>query len=279
MTTDNRRQTTDKDQALRIAVQQRVEHAEKVTLSEGFTDRLLERIRREEKAGKVALHSRCTWVIVGIAAALALLLGIAIHLFQGDEKVPQTAAVKKEPKGQQPADGGQLIVDSGRLIVEREELVANVPALISKVVEEEKVEDVKLRNESLELRDDDEAKDVCWIVIPNTPFALKYSLKWESAASDEAIANVSSVECVTIEENDTVLIKSPSGEISRGSMYVYEGEKKENDFVYMQDGRLLTADVRIYYKKAFLNADGQTYSYMDALALLDYPTCSLCMKD
>ena len=167
----------------------------------------------------------------------------------------------------------------GELRVEREELVANVPAPISKVMEEEKVEDVKLRNESLELRDDDDAKDVCWIVIPNTPFALKYSLTWESAALDEAIANVSSVECVTIEENDTVLIKSPSGEISRGSMYVYEGEKKENDFVYMQDGRLLTADVRIYYKKAFLNADGQTYSYMDALALLDYPTCSLCMKD
>jgi hypothetical protein len=90
---------------------------------------------------------------------------------------------------------------------------------------------------------------------------------------------VASVECVTIEENDTVLIKSPSGEIRKGSMYVYEREKKENDFVYVQNGRLLSADVRIYYKKAFLNADGQTYSYMDALALLDYPTCSLCMKD
>lgn len=279
MTTDNRRQTTNKDQALRIAVQQRVEHAERVTLSEGFTDRLMQRLGREEKARKVALCRRRTWVAVGMAAALALLLGIAIHLFQGDEKVPQTAAVKNEPKGQQPVDGGQLIVERGELRVEREELVANVPAPISKVMEEEKVEDVKLRNESLELRDDDDAKDVCWIVIPNTPFALKYSLTWESAALDEAIANVSSVECVTIEENDTVLIKSPSGEISRGSMYVYEGEKKENDFVYMQDGRLLTADVRIYYKKAFLNADGQTYSYMDALALLDYPTCSLCMKD
>lgn len=279
MTTDNRRQTTNKDQALRIAVQQRVEHAERVTLSEGFTDRLMQRLGREEKARKVALCRRRTWVAVGMAAALALLLGIAIHLFQGDEKVPQTAAVKNEPKGQQPVDGGQLIVERGELIVEREELVANVPAPISKVMEEEKVEDVKLRNESLELRDDDDAKDVCWIVIPNTPFALKYFLTWESAALDEAIANVSSVECVTIEENDTVLIKSPSGEISRGSMYVYEGEKKENDFVYMQDGRLLTADVRIYYKKAFLNADGQTYSYMDALALLDYPTCSLCMKD
>lgn len=279
MTTDNRRQTINKDQALRIAVQQRVVHAEKMTLSEGFTDRLMQRIGREEKARKVALRRHRTWVAVGMAAALALLLGIAIHLFQGDEKVPQTAAVKKEPKGQQPADGGQLIVERGELRVEREELVANVPVPISKVMEEEKVEDVKLRNESLELRDDDDAKDVCWIVIPNTPFALKYSLTWESAALDEAIANVSSVECVTIEENDTVLIKSPSGEISRGSMYVYEGEKKENDFVYMQDGRLLTADVRIYYKKAFLNADGQTYSYMDALALLDYPTCSLCMKD
>ena len=102
---------------------------------------------------------------------------------------------------------------------------------------------------------------------------------WESDDEGATKANVSAVECVTIEENDTVLIKSPSGEISKGSMYVYEGEKKENDFVYVRDGRLLTADIRIYYKKAFLNADGQTYSYIDALALLDYPTCSLCMND
>ena len=108
---------------------------------------------------------------------------------------------------------------------------------------------------------------------------MKYSLTWDANGKEAGKANVSAVECVTIEENDTVLIKSPSGEIGKGSMYVYEGEKKENDFVYWQNGRLLTADVRIYYKKAFLNADGQTYSYIDALALLDFPTCSLCMKD
>ena len=117
----------------------------------------------------------------------------------------------------------------------------------------------------------------CLVIIPRTPFALKCHLSWEEGEANAA--NISSMECVTIKENDTVLIKSPSGEITRGAMYVYEREKKENDIVYLQEGHRLSSDLRIYYKKARLNADGQTYSYIDALALLDYPTCSSCGKN
>jgi len=212
-------------------------------------------------------------------------VGVALHVMHKDDETPQQAEVKRmkaEVSGERDEVREVKKVDVPEAKVDR--LLAYASSPINHIVHEEEMvegtkEDEPLVPEVLFPEATADDQDVCWILIPNTPFALRYSLTWESGDEGAAKANVSAVECVTIEENDTVLIKSPSGEISKGSMYVYEGEKKENDFVYVQDGRLLTADVRIYYKKAFLNADGQTYSYIDALALLDYPTCSLCMKD
>ena len=275
----------DNDKALRIVMKKMAEQAEQVKLSEDFTDRLMERIRREERAKKIALRRRRIGFAVGIATAMALLVGVALHLMHKDTQVPQQAEVKRmkaEVSGERDKVREVKKVDVPEAKVDR--LLAYASSPINHIVHEEEMvegtkEDEPLVPEVLFPEATADDQDVCWILIPNTPFALRYSLTWESGDEGAAKANVSTVECVTIEENDTVLIKSPSGEISKGSMYVYEGEKKENDFVYVQDGRLLTADVRIYYKKAFLNADGQTYSYIDALALLDYPTCSLCMKD
>ena len=277
--------TYDKDKALRIVMKEMAEQAEQVKLSEDFTDRLMERIRREERARKMTLRRRRIGFAVGIAAAMALLVGVALHVMHKDDEIPQLAEVKRmkaEVSGERDKVREVKKVDVPEAKVDR--LLAYASSPINHIVHEEEMvegtkEDEPLVPEVLFPEATTDDQDVCWILIPNTPFALRYSLTWESGDEGAAKANVSAVECVTIEENDTVLIKSPSGEISKGSMYVYEGEKKENDFVYVQDGRLLTADVRIYYKKAFLNADGQTYSYIDALALLDYPTCSLCMKD
>ena len=275
----------DKDKALHIVMKEMAEQAEQVKLSEDFTDRLMERIRREERARKMTLRRRRIGFAVGIAAAMALLVGVALHVMHKDDEIPQLAEVKRmkaEVSGERDKVREVKKVDVPEAKVDR--LLAYASSPINHIVHEEEMvegtkEDEPLVPEVLFPEATTDDQDVCWILIPNTPFALRYSLTWESGDEGAAKANVSAVECVTIEENDTVLIKSPSGEISKGSMYVYEGEKKENDFVYVQDGRLLTADVRIYYKKAFLNADGQTYSYIDALALLDYPTCSLCMKD
>ena len=273
------------DKALRIAIHKLTEQAEQMKLSEGFTDRLMERIRREERAKKQALRRRRIWLTVGVAAAMALLVGVALHVMHGDEDASQQVAKKQ---GKKVESVENTVEEKNDNFVENqynnnESGVENYVAYISapvRIVEDEVVtEEVPVEPEIRSSQQDIDEQDVCWILIPNTPFALKYSLTWDSSDGGVTKANVAAVECVTIEENDTVLIKSPSGEIRKGSMYVYEGEKKENDFVYVQDGRLLSADVRIYYKKAFLNADGQTYSYMDALALLDYPTCSLCMKD
>ncbi|MBO4429752.1 MAG: hypothetical protein J5790_00230 [Bacteroidaceae bacterium] len=278
----------DIDQALRIVMKKIAEPVEQMKLSDDFTDRLMERIRREEKARKMALRRRRIGFAVGIAAALALLVGVALHVMHGEDEVrgerDEVRGERAEVRGERGEVREMKKMDVPEKKVER--LWAYVPAPMdmvkgNEVVDEEMPveEEEPLVQERLLPQSADDGGDVCWILIPNTPFALRYSLMWESGDEGATKANVSAVECVTIEENDTVLIKSPSGEISKGSMYVYEGEKKENDFVYVRDGRLLTADIRIYYKKAFLNADGQTYSYIDALALLDYPTCSLCMND
>ena len=283
----------DKDKALRIVMKRMGERAEQVKLSDGFTDRLMERIRREERARKMALRRRRIGFAIGIAAALALLVGVALHVMHKDTQAPQQSEVKK-PERQLAAVKTKKMEEPKEERMNKEEVSMREEVIMGKevVMDEEKRTEEKRTAEIMEeenplppemrpLQPEEKVdnRDVCWILIPNTPFALRYSLTWTSGKKEASMANVSAVECVTIEENDTVLIKSPSGEISKGLRYVYEGEKKENDFVYVRDGRLLTADVRIYYKKAFLNADGKTYSYVDALALLDYPTCSLCMNE
>lgn len=275
--------TNNRDKALRIVLKQMDEQAKQVKLSEGFADRLMERIRQEERAKKMTLRRRRIGFAVGIAAALALLVGIALHVMHQDTRTPQQAKVKRMKDDVREKRNEMRERQRENLPETKDESrLANLPTPIGIVTEEVTTgKDEPMESEMLSQQSEDKEgeRDVCWILIPNTPFALKYSLTWDANGKEAGKANVSAVECVTIEENDTVLIKSPSGEIGKGSMYVYEGEKKENDFVYWQNGRLLTADVRIYYKKAFLNADGQTYSYIDALALLDFPTCSLCMKD
>ena len=270
--------TTDKDKALRIVMQELDERAEQVKLSDGFTDRLMQRIEEENSLRRSVLRRKRTWLAVGIAAALALLAGIAIHVFYASEDSTQLPLVVKQVEGKKdvvpeekstPQDTAELIQEIRMMQHEvAQSPLANVPD-----VETHSAED--LDDEEMWQESDDIGE--CLVIIPSTPFALKCHLNWEEGES--SAANISSMECVTIKENDTVLIKSPSGEITRGAMYVYEREKKENDIVYLQEGHRLSSDLRIYYKKARLNADGQTYSYIDALALLDYPTCSTCGKN
>lgn len=270
--------TTDKDKALRIVMQELDERAEQVKLSDGFTDRLMRRIEEENSLRGSALRRKRTWLAVGIAAALALLVGVAIQVFHRGEDSTQSPLVVKQVEGQMDGihEEKGILEDTAELIQEirmMQHEVAQSPLANVPDVETHSAED--LDDEEMWEEDDDIGE--CLVIIPRTPFALKCHLSWEEGEANAA--NISSMECVTIKENDTVLIKSPSGEITRGAMYVYEREKKENDIVYLQEGHRLSSDLRIYYKKARLNADGQTYSYIDALALLDYPTCSSCGKN
>lgn len=84
---------TYKDRGLRLAMQQRNETAEKMTLSEDFTDRLMQRIEQKEEQPK---HKR-TWLYttIGVVAASILLL-LAIHYKYDKEDPNQKPAIAQK---------------------------------------------------------------------------------------------------------------------------------------------------------------------------------------
>lgn len=89
-----------KDQGLRLAVEHRTEAAERMTLSEDFTDRLMERIGEQEEQKP---KRRRTWLYpaIGIAASILLIFAVGTALnSQLSEKpdfVAQTDTIKAAP--------------------------------------------------------------------------------------------------------------------------------------------------------------------------------------
>ena len=75
-----------KDQGLRLAVQQKNEAAERMTLPEDFTDRLMERI--EQKEEKTRRHRAWLYTAIGAIAASILLL-LAFHFTRPDKDIDQ----------------------------------------------------------------------------------------------------------------------------------------------------------------------------------------------
>ena len=85
-----------KDRGLRQALQRRNEAAMRMTLTEDFTNRLMEQIGGQEQKPKP--KSRRSWihVLVGAAAASIILLLVLHHLYNREEtKVEQPVAVTK----------------------------------------------------------------------------------------------------------------------------------------------------------------------------------------
>ncbi len=78
------------DTALRQVMQQRAEAAERMTLTDDFTDRLMERIEQHDKQPQ---HRRL-WLYpaIGIAAAIALLFSIGVHINDRDGDAPSIVA-------------------------------------------------------------------------------------------------------------------------------------------------------------------------------------------
>lgn len=98
-----------KDQGLRQALQRRNEAAERMTLPEDFTDRLMERLEKpapnpSPKEGRT--KSLFYWgKLVGAVAAASVVLLLAFHYINNREvtKVEQPVVVKKtEPQGSKP---------------------------------------------------------------------------------------------------------------------------------------------------------------------------------
>ena len=65
-----------KDQGLRLALQRKNEAAERMTLSDDFTDRLMQRIGQQDKQPK----RRRAWLYpaIGIVASILLLFSVGI---------------------------------------------------------------------------------------------------------------------------------------------------------------------------------------------------------
>ena len=78
------------DTALRQVMQHRAEAAERMTLTDDFTDRLMERIEQQNQQSK---HRRL-WLspAISIAAAIALLFSIGVHLSDHEGDAPRQVA-------------------------------------------------------------------------------------------------------------------------------------------------------------------------------------------
>ena len=98
----------NKDRGLRLALQHRNEGAEKMTLPEDFTDRLMQRIGQKEERPK----RRRVWLYTAIGAiAASILLLLALHYNQDNvnpKKEPVIAQQTEQPIMQEsPSHDGQ----------------------------------------------------------------------------------------------------------------------------------------------------------------------------
>ena len=83
------------DEALRIIMRQQAENAQQMEFPEDLADKLMQRIEQKEALQRKALQRKRRWIAVGIAAALALLVGVALHVFHQDDEKPQQQVAKK----------------------------------------------------------------------------------------------------------------------------------------------------------------------------------------
>ena len=83
------------DEALRIIMRQQAENAQQIEFPEDLADLLMQRIEQKEALQRKALQRKRRWIALGIAAALALLVGVALHVFHQDDEKPQQQVAKK----------------------------------------------------------------------------------------------------------------------------------------------------------------------------------------
>jgi hypothetical protein len=120
------------DEALRIIMRQQAENAQQMEFPEDLADKLMQRIEQKEALQRKALQRKRRWIAVGIAASLALLVGIALHVFhQDDEKPQQQVAKKVEIKNDSipEKETEEVTKDSANVIKEIERLQYEGPRL------------------------------------------------------------------------------------------------------------------------------------------------------
>ena len=120
------------DEALRIIMRQQAENAQQMEFPEDLADLLMQRIEQKEALKQKALQRKRRWIAVGIAAAWALLVGIALHVFHQDDEKPQKQVAKKvEIKNDSipEKETEEVTKDSANVIQEIERLQYEEPRL------------------------------------------------------------------------------------------------------------------------------------------------------
>ena len=120
------------DELLRTVMHKMAEDTERMSLSDDFADRLVQRIRQEEATKRNRMQHKRIWLSVGIAAALALLVGVALHVFDQDVEKPQPQVAKKvEIKNDSipEKETEEVTKDSANVIKEIERLQYEMPRL------------------------------------------------------------------------------------------------------------------------------------------------------
>ena len=120
------------DEALRIIMRQQAENAQQMEFPEDLADKLMQRIEQKEALKQKALQRKRRWIAVGIAAAWALLVGVALHVFHQDDKKTQQVTVRKpEIKNDSipEKETEEVTKDSANVIKEIERLQYEEPRL------------------------------------------------------------------------------------------------------------------------------------------------------
>ena len=120
------------DEALRIIMRQQAENAQQMEFPEDLADKLMQRIEQKEALQQKALQRKRRWIAVGIAAALALLVGVALHVFHQDDEKPQQQVAKKveiQNDSIPEKETEEVTKDSANVIKEIERLQYEVPQL------------------------------------------------------------------------------------------------------------------------------------------------------
>ena len=120
------------DEALRIIMRQQAENAQQMEFPEDLADKLMQRIEQKEALQRKALQRKRRWIAVGIAAALALLVGVALHVFHQDDEKPQQQVAKKveiQNDSIPEKETEEVTKDSANVIKEIERLQYEVPRL------------------------------------------------------------------------------------------------------------------------------------------------------
>lgn len=120
------------DEALRIIMRQQAENAQQMEFPEDLADKLMQRIEQKESLQQKALQRKRRWIAVGIAAALALLVGVALHVFHQDDEKPQQQVAKKveiQNDSIPEKETEEVTKDSANVIKEIERLQYEVPRL------------------------------------------------------------------------------------------------------------------------------------------------------